>query len=112
MDGENLIANWKPAYSRSCSLPHGTTLSHKRLTCREADSARLFVIRADGSVISKQMRHSFWRGSLESLKLMPGDTIVVPDKIRTGGLLRGLRDWSQVFSQFALGAAAIKVISP
>ncbi len=79
---------------------------------READKARLFVIRADGSVISKQMQHSFWGGSLESLKLMPGDTIVMPEKIRTGSLLRGLRDWSQVFSQFALGAAAIKVISP
>jgi len=36
----------------------------------------------------------------------------MPERIRTGGLLRGLRDWSQVFSQFALGAAAVKVLSP
>jgi protein involved in polysaccharide export with SLBB domain len=79
---------------------------------RDADSGRLFVIRADGSVVSKQMRRSFWTGSFESMRLMPGDTIVMPERIRTGSLLRGMRDWSQIFSQFALGAAAIRVISP
>jgi len=79
---------------------------------READSARLFVIRADGSVVSKQMHHSLLAGRFEALKLMPGDTVVLPEKIRSGSLLRGIRDWSQVFSQFALGAAAIRVISP
>ena len=78
----------------------------------DADAARVFVIRADGSVLSKQMHRSVWAGSFESLKLVPGDTIVMPERIRTGGLLRGLRDWSQVFSQFALGAAAVKVLSP
>lgn len=79
---------------------------------RDADPGHLFVIRADGSVLSKQMHRSVWAGRFESLKLMPGDTIVVPDRIRTGSLLRGLRDWSQVFAQFALGAAAIRVIGP
>jgi polysaccharide export outer membrane protein len=79
---------------------------------RDADAGRMFVVRADGSVLSKQMHRSLWAGNLESLKLMPGDTIVVPERIRTSNLLRGIRDWSQVFSQFALGAAAIRVISP
>jgi hypothetical protein len=41
---------------------------------------------------------------------MPGDAIVVPYRLNQGSLLKGLRDWSQVFSQFALGAAAIRVI--
>ena len=78
----------------------------------DADSARLFVIRADGSVLSKQMHRGIWGGNFEALALTPGDTLVMPERIRTGSLLRGIRDWSQVFSQFALGAAAIKVIGP
>jgi protein involved in polysaccharide export with SLBB domain len=77
-----------------------------------ADTGRMFLIRADGSVLSKQMRHSLWGGRLESLRPLPGDTIVMPERIRTSSLLRGMRDWSQVFAQFALGAAAVRVISP
>jgi protein involved in polysaccharide export with SLBB domain len=79
---------------------------------READGGRLFVIRADGSVISNRGNHSLWTGGLESFRLTPGDTVVVPERIRTTSALRELRDWSQVFSQFALGAAAIRVIGP
>ena len=79
---------------------------------RNADSGRMFVVRADGSVLSKQMHRSLWGGKLESVKLMPGDTIVMPQRLHTTNWMRGIRDWSQVFSQFALGAAAIRVISP
>jgi protein involved in polysaccharide export with SLBB domain len=79
---------------------------------RNGDRGQMFVIRADGSVLSNQMQHSLWAGSFQSVRLGPGDTVVVPERIRTGTLLRGIRDWSQVFSQFALGAAAIRVVSP
>jgi len=79
---------------------------------RDADTQRLFLIRADGSVVSKQMHRGIWGGNFESLKLMPGDTIVMPSRIRTGSWIREIRDWSQIFSQFALGAAALRVISP
>jgi protein involved in polysaccharide export with SLBB domain len=79
---------------------------------RNADAGRIFIIRADGSVLSKQMHHGLWGGSLESLKLAPGDTIVVPERVRASNLLRGIRDWSQVFAQFALGAAAVRVVAP
>jgi polysaccharide export outer membrane protein len=77
---------------------------------RDADRARMFVIRADGSVISKQSVKGLWNGGFASLRLMPGDAIVVPDRLSRGSFLKGLRDWSQVFSQFALGAAAVRVI--
>src|SRR6185369_1300507 len=78
---------------------------------READGSRVFVIRADGSVISKQMHSSIWSGGFDNLKLMAGDTVVVPSRIRTTSVLREIRDWSQVFAQFALGAAAIHVLT-
>jgi len=77
---------------------------------RDADTSRMFVIRADGSVLSKQSVKGLWNGGFASLRLMPGDAIVVPERLNRGSFLKGLRDWSQVFSQFALGAAAIRVI--
>lgn len=42
----------------------------------------------------------------------PGDTIVVPEKTIKPSALRGVLDWSQLFSQFALGAVALSVIAP
>jgi protein involved in polysaccharide export with SLBB domain len=78
---------------------------------KDADSSRVFVIRADGSVNSSQMHHSVWSGSFESLRLTPGDTVVVPQKIHGPSFLRSFRDWTQIFAQLALGAASIKVIS-
>jgi polysaccharide biosynthesis/export protein len=78
---------------------------------READRDRTFVIRADGSVVSAQMHRSIWSGGFDSLKLLPGDTAVVPGRIKTGSLLKSIRDWSQVFAQFAIGVAAIKVLT-
>jgi polysaccharide biosynthesis/export protein len=77
---------------------------------RDADKSRIFVIRADGSVLSKQSVKGLWNGGFASLRLMPGDAIVVPERLNHGAFLKGLRDWSQVFSQFALGAAAVRVI--
>ena len=77
---------------------------------RDADTSRLFVVRADGSVDSKQAHHGLFLGSFESIKLMPGDSIVMPQKIKTGNGLLQIRDWTQVFSQLALGSAAISVL--
>jgi hypothetical protein len=44
------------------------------------------------------------------LRLNPGDTIVVPEKTFRGSALRGLLDWSQVFSQLAIGAAVLNAL--
>jgi protein involved in polysaccharide export with SLBB domain len=81
---------------------------------RNADSHYSFIIRADGSVVSRPtVRKTF--GALSSstfdqLQLNPGDTIVVPDKTLRMTKLRNFMDWTQVFSQLALGAAAINVL--
>jgi protein involved in polysaccharide export with SLBB domain len=79
---------------------------------RQADKGRILIIRADGSVLSKQSVGGWWDGGFESRRLMPGDAIVVPERLSQGTALRGLKDWSQIFSQFALGAAAVRVIGP
>jgi protein involved in polysaccharide export with SLBB domain len=77
---------------------------------RDGDKGRLFVIRADGTVVSRQQAGVWGSERFEHMQLMPGDAIVVPEQFKTTTVLRELKDWSQVFAQFALGAAAIKVL--
>jgi protein involved in polysaccharide export with SLBB domain len=79
---------------------------------RNADRKQIFIIRADGSVVSRQyLDRTFWADDkFDRQAIYPGDTIVVPEQLNKTTLLRGLTDWSAVFSQFALGAAAVNVI--
>ncbi len=77
---------------------------------RDADRKREFIIRADGEVVSRDAVNGLWGNKFDNLRLYPGDTIVVPDKTFKPSALRGVLDWSQMFSQFALGAAALSVI--
>lgn len=90
--------------------PLADYLNHAGGTTREGDKGRIFVIRADGSVVSKQQYDGVWSNRFAGMQLMPGDAIVVPERYRTTTVLRELKDWSQVFAQFALGAAAITVL--
>jgi hypothetical protein len=77
---------------------------------RDADSRRTFVIRADGSVVAHESVKGPWGNTFKDLKLYPGDTIVVPDKVLRPTALRAFLDWSQIFSQLAFGVAAINVL--
>ena len=77
---------------------------------RTADKGHIFVIRADGSVVPKQGSNGMFTPAFETARLNAGDSVVVPDAIFKGTFLRDLRDWTQVFTQFALGAAAINVL--
>ena len=76
---------------------------------RTADKGRVFIIRADGSVVPKQGSSPFTR-AFESARLNPGDSVVMPEKIFTPGALHGLLEWSQIIGQLALGAAAVNVL--
>jgi protein involved in polysaccharide export with SLBB domain len=76
---------------------------------KEADKSSIYVLRADGSVASRQ-QSGFLLGSLNGMQVMPGDTIVVPEDFQRTTWTKDLRDWTQIFYQFGLGAAALKVI--
>ena len=76
---------------------------------KEADRDSIYVIRADGSVISRT-QSGFLVGSLNGHRVMPGDTIVVPEDFQRTTWTKDLKDWTQIFYQFGLGAAALKVI--
>lgn len=78
----------------------------------EADADEMFVLRADGSIIGKSSTSFF--GGLGGLRLMPGDTLVVPEKLDREStrnfVMRQFKDVTQILSQFGLGVAAIKAI--
>lgn len=76
----------------------------------DADRKRMFVIRANGAVVSRTVAHGFWDDEFFRLHLYPGDTVIVPEKTIKPSALRGVLDWTQIFSQLAFGAAAINVL--
>lgn len=80
-----------------------------------ADPSNMFILRADGTVSHAHDRRGlFGRSGLESQEMQPGDALIVPNQLdfETWGraLVRNLKDWSQIFSQFGLGAAAIQTL--
>jgi protein involved in polysaccharide export with SLBB domain len=79
---------------------------------RDADYKHAFLIRADGEVVSSDLGKGLWAEKFKNLQVYPGDTIVVPEKTYRPGTLRTVLAYSQLFSQLALGAAAISVIAP
>jgi polysaccharide biosynthesis/export protein len=78
---------------------------------RTADKGHAFVVRADGSVVSKSNSGSWFGSGLDSVRLMPGDTIVIPEQLSRTSFIKGLRDWTQILAQFALGAAALTTLT-
>ncbi|MFZ1085452.1 MAG: SLBB domain-containing protein [Terracidiphilus sp.] len=78
---------------------------------RDADRGHMFIIRADGEVVSQDKGNTIWSGgNFNNLRINPGDTIVVPEKVFKPSAMRSVVDWSQMFSQFALGAAALSIL--
>ena len=71
---------------------------------RQADMRHAFVLRADGSVLSRKYGH------LESATIFPGDTIVVPLRVDKRAVLRNLTDIATIVGQFGIGVAAINVL--
>lgn len=91
----------------------GDVLKTAGLT-EDADPDHAFVLRADGTIVSRRDRGGFFGSGFESLEMMPGDTVVVPAQVdresRYNFITRALKDWTQIFSNFGLGVAAIKTI--
>jgi protein involved in polysaccharide export with SLBB domain len=77
---------------------------------RDSDKNRSYVIRADGSVISKQYSSSLRGNGFDSLRLNPGDTVVVPLSLNKGQGLRNLVDIAQIVGQFGIAIAAADLV--
>ena len=76
----------------------------------DADASNAFLLRADGTVISRS--GGGWLSGFSSTRVMPGDTLVVPVLVdresKYNGFVRGLKDWTQIISNFGVGVAAWK----
>jgi protein involved in polysaccharide export with SLBB domain len=77
---------------------------------KSADGKDSFIIRADGSVVSRNSRNGVFGNTFASMRLNAGDTVVVPEKVPRPSGLRNFINYTQIFSQLALGAAAIAVL--
>ncbi|MDP4733405.1 MAG: SLBB domain-containing protein [Limnohabitans sp.] len=83
----------------------------------DADPSQAFVLRADGSIFSRRKTSLIvtgWLSGFDNTRLLPGDTLVIPAQVdrETGYnfLVRALRDWTQIFSNLGIGAAAIRTL--
>ena len=71
-----------------------------------ANKKAIFVIRANGSVISGG--EGFWKSGVLGTSMLPGDTIVVPDKIVGGSIFwKNLLTTAQVISSMAIAARVV-----
>lgn len=74
-----------------------------------ADEASLFVVRANGQVISNRQNSTwFARGNkVLATDAVPGDTIFVPEEMDKTTVLQKVKDWTLILYQLGLGAAGI-----
>jgi protein involved in polysaccharide export with SLBB domain len=73
---------------------------------RDADTSRAYVIRASGSVLSKQYSSSLRGNSFDSLHIYPGDTVVVPLNLTKGQTLKTIVSIAQIVGQLGIAVAA------
>jgi hypothetical protein len=82
-------------------------------TTVDADIDNAFILRVDGTVVSSESQGWFF-GKIGGVEVMPGDSIVVPEKIDRqtawSKFTQGAREWTQILANLGLGAAAIKTL--
>ncbi len=71
------------------------------------DDGRIFVVLPNG--VAKPLSISYW--NYDPVKIPPGSTVVVPRDATPFDFVTFAKDLTQIFSQLAIGAASIAVIS-
>lgn len=84
---------------------------------RDAEGGEMYIIKADGTVFSRQQTSFGFRwddnadtwnfGTFLSTKLEPGDTVIVPQKLERIAWMREIKDITTILSQIALTAGVI-----
>jgi protein involved in polysaccharide export with SLBB domain len=75
-----------------------------------ADESSIFVVRANGQVISGRQRggDSWFRAdTLQQVRAEPGDTLFVPEEMDKTTFVQAAKDWTQILYQFGIGIAGI-----
>jgi protein involved in polysaccharide export with SLBB domain len=124
-NGDRLVVPAKPAFVHVFGAvnveasplwrPNSRVKDYLKLagTTPDADVENAFVLRVDGTVVSTDSQ-SWFSGKVGGMEVMPGDTIVVPEKLDKttawSTFTQGAREWTQILANFGLGAAAIKTL--
>lgn len=124
-NGDRLVVPSRPAFvhvfgsvnveASPLWRPNSRVKDYLRLagTTADADIDNVFVLRVDGTVISTESAGWLF-GKIGGIEVMPGDTIVVPEKLDKmtawTRFTQGAREWTQILANFGLGAAAIKTL--
>lgn len=76
-----------------------------------AEADAVFVVRANGSVVSAR-KGGYWHGRsrFEALPALPGDTVFVPERLDRVTFVQGAKDWTQILYQLGIGLAALLTI--
>ncbi len=76
-----------------------------------ADYPGVFVVRANGSVLSARQAGR-WTGTerFEAEPALPGDTVFVPELSDKTTWLQASKDWTQILYQFGLGIAGLRAL--
>ncbi len=79
---------------------------------RGADDGSVFVVRANGSVVSARQTNGWWLsgGEFAATTALPGDTIFVPEELNKTTFMQSAKEWTQILYQFGIGAAALKTL--
>lgn len=77
-----------------------------------SDESSIFVVRANGSVVSGRQGGVTWLGgrsnsNLLSLPAEPGDTLFVPEEVNKTTFVQSAKDWTQILYQLGIGIAGL-----
>ena len=78
-----------------------------------ADKGSMFMIHANGSVVSARQGQSFWHSGgreFNDVVVQPGDTLFVPEQINKSTFVQDAKDWTQILYQFGLGLAGLNAL--
>jgi len=75
-----------------------------------ADEGSLFVVRANGNVVSSRQSAGWFNrsGTLGTLSAQPGDTLFVPEELDKSTFLQSAKDWTLLLYQLGVGVAGIQ----
>jgi protein involved in polysaccharide export with SLBB domain len=87
----------------------------------EADEDHIYLVRADGTVISRAQErnwawwwnrgeHRWLSGSFDSMVVERGDAILVPEKVVRIAYLRGIKDISEILANIFVSAGNLKFL--
>lgn len=123
-DGDAIVVPSRPSFVQVVGAAHtesgllwraGRTVEDYLTTAGlpdRADRDGIFVVRADGSIVTRgQAFFAWWGNPVLGLALEPGDVVVVPERMAREeaytAFVRELKDWTQILANAGVSAAVI-----